>query len=120
MLLIMILKAVEIMGLSSMKGMDNLEYTIKNNGNLSNRYYIVNLYFYKNNGYQEPKETLELGNQDTDKNEWMHIEIYPDKVFMRINTFGGRKHSKKIDMNRDLTNEALILEAIGIFTNYWG
>ncbi|MDA3654151.1 hypothetical protein [Bacillus cereus] len=50
----------------------------------------------------------------------MHIEIYPDEVLMRINTFGGRKHSKKINMNRDLTNEALILEAIGIFTNYWG
>lgn len=50
----------------------------------------------------------------------MHIEIYPDEVFMRINTFGGRKHSKKINMNRDLNNEALILEAIGIFTNYWG
>ena len=39
---------------------------------------------------------------------------------MRINTFGGRKHSKKINMNRDLTDEALSLEAIGIFTNYWG
>lgn len=91
MLLIMILKAVKIMELSLIKGMDNLEYTIKNNGNLSNRYYIVNLYSYKNNGYQEPKETLEFGNRDTDKNEWMHIEIYPSKVFMRINTFGGRK-----------------------------
>lgn len=91
MLLIMILKEVKIMELSSIKGMDNLEYAIKNNGNLSNRYYIVNLYSYKNNGYQELKETLKFRNRDTDKNEWMHIEIYPSKVFMRINTFEGRK-----------------------------
>ncbi|MGQ8813474.1 hypothetical protein [Bacillus sp. NA_165.1] len=96
------MKLVEIMALSSMKGIDNLEYTIKNNGNLSNRYYIVNLYSHKNNGYQEPKETLEFGTRDNDKNEWIHIEIYPDEVFMRINTFGGRQHSKKINMNRDL------------------
>ncbi|WP_229188702.1 hypothetical protein [Bacillus cereus] len=116
----MILKGVKIIELSSIKGMDNSEYNIENNGNLSNQYYIVNLYSYKNNGYQEPKETLEFGNRDTAKNEWIHIEIYPDEVFMRINTFGGRKHSKKINMNRDLTDEALILEAIGIFTNYWG
>lgn len=107
------------MELSSIKGMDNLEYTIENNGDLSNRYYIVNLYSYKNKGYQKPRKTLEFGNRDTDKNEWMHIEIYPDEVFMQINYF-GRKRSKKINMNRDWTDEALILEAIGIYTNYWG
>lgn len=71
-------------------------------------------------GIKNQRRLLEFGNRDTDKNEWMHIEIYPDEVFMRINTFWGRKHSKKINMNRDLNNEALILEAIGIFTNYWG
>lgn len=55
MLLIVTLKAVEIMELYSMKGMDNLEYAIKNNGNLSNRYYIVNLYSYKNNGIKNQR-----------------------------------------------------------------
>lgn len=63
---------------------------------------------------------MEFGNRDTDKNEWMHIEIYPDEVSMQMNAFGGRTHYKNINMNRDYTDEALILEAIGIYTNYWG
>ncbi|MFK4307574.1 hypothetical protein ABH957_002249 [Bacillus sp. RC242] len=111
------MKGFSEMDLLQIKKMENLIWTIEHSSDLSKRFYIIK--FFDRENTIKPIETLEFGNRNIDKFEWVFINIFPRVVTTYVPSTGRKPDESLIDKTRENSKESLILQGIRTYTKFW-